>query len=272
VNTLNVLQSFFNKIPKIKCFHWTSGLILTIIVFIYGCGSLVYHVVEPGETLYSISWMYGYDYKTVAKWNGIKSPYILHKGQRLRVAPYDLKHATNAEKIAAKSVGNSITASGDKSKDVTDGDDKPINVAAHSFQKSIKYNSQPNQRMVWFWPVKEGRVVQTFEAKDPGKLGIDVAGKDGQTIYSASNGTVVYSGNGLPLYGKLIIIKHNEMYLSAYAHNKKLLVKEGDEIKAGQPIALMGNTGSNHTKLHFEIRLDGKPVDPMHYLPEQMPN
>lgn len=233
----------------------------------------MYHVVEPGETLYSIGWLYGYDYKTVAKWNGISSPYILHKGQRLRVAPYDVKNTTNAEKrIAQSAVRNSVTASGGGSKDVTDGDDKPINVAAHSFRKSIKYNGNFSQRLVWRWPVKEGRVVQTFVASDPGKLGIDVAGKEGQTIYSASNGTVVYSGNGLPLYGKLIIIKHNDVYLSAYAHNKKLLVKEGDEIKAGQPIALMGNTGSNNTKLHFEIRRDGKPVDPMHFLPEQSPN
>jgi lipoprotein NlpD len=83
---------------------------------------------------------------------------------------------------------------------------------------------------------------------------------------------VVYSGQGLPLYGKLIIVKHNETYLSAYAHNKKLLVKEGDAVKVGQPIALMGNTGSNNTKLHFEIRRDGKPVDPLHFLPAKQPN
>ena len=232
----------------------------------------MYHVVEPGETLYSIGWMYGYDYRTVAQWNRINSPYILHKGQRLRVTPYDFKRATNTKNITSKSVRKSVTASSGDSKDVTGGDDKPIDIKAHSFQKSIKHKSHSSQGMVWYWPVKEGRVIQTFEANDPGKLGIDVAGKEGQTIYSASNGTVVYSGNGLPLYGQLIIVKHNDMYLSAYAHNKKLLVKEGDEIKAGQPIALMGNTGSNSTKLHFEIRRDGKPVDPMHFLPEHTPN
>ena len=272
MNTSNSLPDPFDKVTKIKCFHWTSGLILTIIGFIYGCGGQVYHVVEPGETLYSISWMYGYDYKTVAKWNGINSPYILHKGQRLRVAPYDLERATYAEKRTAKSIRKSVTASRDDSKDVTGGDDKPINVATHSVPKSIEYNNHTNHQLGWYWPVKEGKVIQTFVGNDPGKLGIDIAGKQGQTIYSTANGTVVYSGSGLPLYGKLIIIKHNDKYLSAYAHNKKLLVKEGDVIKAGQPIALMGNTGSNITKLHFEIRRDGKPVDPMHFLPEQLPN
>jgi lipoprotein NlpD len=272
VNILNIRQNLFNKIQKFRCFRWTSALILTIIAFIYGCGGQVYHIVEPGETLYSISWIYGYDYKTVAKWNNIHSPYILHKGQRLRVAPYDLKRATYAEKATAKSVRKSVTASRGHSKDVTGRDDKPIDIHTQSFQKSIKYSGHSHQRLVWHWPVKEGKVIQTFVANNPGKLGIDVAGKEGQTIYSASKGTVVYSGTGLPLYGKLIIIKHNDMYLSAYAHNKKLLVKEGDEIKAGQPIALMGNTGSSNTILHFEIRRDGKPVDPLYFLPERTPN
>jgi lipoprotein NlpD len=270
---------WIQRLSQIKQFHWTYASILTIIVVLYGCGAHVFHIVEPGETLYSISWMYGHDYRTVAQWNHIQSPYILHKGQRLRVAPSanDSNKSENdrpQSKRVAKTtpVKKPVTGSGHRSKAGTTQADKPNEINNHSPQKSNKYSSYSNQSLVWSWPVKEGRITQRFVANTPGKSGIDVAGKQGQTIYSASNGMVVYSGQGLPLYGKLIIIKHNEMYLSAYAHNKKLLVKEGDEIKAGQPIALMGKTGSNNTKLHFEIRRDGKPVDPLHFLPAARPN
>ncbi|KPJ87723.1 MAG: hypothetical protein AMJ53_17710 [Gammaproteobacteria bacterium SG8_11] len=247
---------------------------LTIIGVLSGCGSHVYHVVEPGETLYSISWMYGHDYRTVAQWNDINSPYVLHKGQRLRVAPSanDRVKSDNERVANTATVRKSVTGSAGSTKAGTGQADKPNKINKQTPPNSINYSHYSNQKLVWSWPVKEGRLIQTYVANSPGKLGIDVAGKDGQTIYSASNGMVVYSGQGLPMYGKLIIIKHNETYLSAYAHNKKLLVKEGDEVRAGQPIALMGNTGSNNTKLHFEIRRDGKPVDPLHILPAKRPN
>jgi lipoprotein NlpD len=263
------------KFTKIKRFHWTSAIFLTIIANLYACGGHLYHVVEPGETLYAISWMYGQDYKTVAQWNNIRPPYILHKGQRIRVAPI-----ANERLTVAKSSKNSVTGSIGTSKDAHLGADKPDKINKHkSSTKTTKYvyrhssnNNTNNAHLVWRWPVKQGTVTQTFKANDPGKRGIDIEGKEGQTIYSSSTGTVVYSGNGLPLYGNLIIIKHNDTYLSAYAHNKKLLVKEGDEIRAGQAIARMGNTGTNDIKLHFEIRRDGKPVDPMSFLPYRMPN
>jgi lipoprotein NlpD len=271
---VNTFQRYLNKFTKIKWFHWTSGSILTIIGALHGCGGHVFHIVEPGETLYSISWMYGHDYRTVAQWNNIESPYILHKGQRLRVASSVNGRAKPDNERVAKTttVRKSVTGSGSSSKAATAQADKPNKIDNQSPQNSIHYSGYSNQKLVWFWPVKEGKVIQTFVANHPGKLGIDVAGKDGQSIYSASNGMVVYSGQGLPMYGKLLIIKHNETYLSAYAHNKKLLVKEGEEVKAGQPIALMGNTGSNNTKLHFEIRQDGKPVDPLHFLPAKQRN
>jgi lipoprotein NlpD len=280
----NKRKHWIHKLTQITQIHWTYAPILTIIVFLWGCGGHVYHIVEPGETLYSISWMYGHDYRTVAQWNHIKSPYILQIGQRLRVAPSANDRITSENdgsengrppvKRVAKStpVKKSVTASGHRSKASTSRADKPNENNNHSSQKSIKYSRYTNRNLVWSWPVKEGTIVQTYVANSPGKQGIDVTGKEGQTIYSASNGMVVYSGQGLPLYGKLIIIKHNETYLSAYAHNKKLLVKEGDAIKVGQPIALMGKTGSNNTKLHFEIRRDGKPVDPLHFLPAKRPN
>lgn len=260
-------QGFFNNFTKIKYFHWTSTTIVMIILGAHGCGSHVYHVVEPGETLYAISWMYGHDYKTVAQWNHIASPYVLHKGQRIRVVPNDSgrSKATLSDEVSDR---KSITGSVGQSKEANRGADKPNEITA---QLPNKTYHEHHQGVYWRWPVRNGRVIQAFEANNPGKRGIDVAGNDGQTIYSASKGTVVYSGSGLPLYGKLIIIKHNETFLSAYAHNKKLLVKEGEEIRAGQPIARMGNTGTNSTKLHFEIRRDGKPVNPLYYLPEKSP-
>lgn len=118
----------------------------------------------------------------------------------------------------------------------------------------------------WLWPTK-GRVVKNFSAGDQGNKGIDIAGQRGQSITSTAAGTVVYSGNALRGYGNLIIVKHNEHYLSAYAHNDRLLVKEGQSVKAGQKIATMGSSGTNSVRLHFEIRYQGKSVNPKRYLP-----
>jgi lipoprotein NlpD len=117
----------------------------------------------------------------------------------------------------------------------------------------------------WRWPAK-GKVVTSFSRS--GGKGIDIAGKFGQVIVAASDGSVVYSGSGLIGYGQLIIVKHNKRYLSAYAHNNKILVKEGDTVKGGQRIAEMGRSGSNRAMLHFEIRRDGKPTNPVRYLPK----
>ena len=117
----------------------------------------------------------------------------------------------------------------------------------------------------WQWPAR-GEVVTSFSRS--GGKGIDIAGSFGQAIVAASDGEVVYSGSGLIGYGQLIIVKHNKRYLSAYAHNNKILVKEGDTVKGGQRIAEMGRSGSNRALLHFEIRRDGKPIDPVRYLPK----
>jgi lipoprotein NlpD len=117
----------------------------------------------------------------------------------------------------------------------------------------------------WRWPAR-GKVVTSFSAS--GRKGIDIEGRFGQTVMAAAGGRVVYSGSGLIGYGQLIIVKHNKRYLSAYAHNNKLLVKEGDAVKGGQRIAEMGRSGPNRALLHFEIRRDGKPIDPLRYLPK----
>jgi lipoprotein NlpD len=110
-------------------------------------------------------------------------------------------------------------------------------------------------------------ILQEYSSVDPGKRGLDIGGRRGDQVRSAAAGRVVYTGSGLPRYGKLIIVKHNETYLSAYAHNDELLVREGDSVHAGQRIATMGSTGTSSVRLHFEIRENGKPVDPLRYLP-----
>ncbi|MGY5652210.1 murein hydrolase activator NlpD [Vibrio cincinnatiensis] len=133
--------------------------------------------------------------------------------------------------------------------------------------KTVIKSKQPNDKVAkWLWPTK-GRVIKSFSAGDQGNKGIDIAGQRGQPIISTAAGSVVYSGNALRGYGNLIIIKHNDHYLSAYAHNDQLLVKEGQSIKAGQKIATMGSSGTNSVRLHFEIRYQGKPVNPQRYLP-----
>ncbi len=118
----------------------------------------------------------------------------------------------------------------------------------------------------WLWPTK-GTVIKNFSAGDQGNKGIDIAGQRGQAVVATADGTVVYSGNALRGYGNLIIIKHNEHYLSAYAHNDQLLAKEGQTVQAGQKIATMGSSGTNSVRLHFEIRYQGKSVNPKRYLP-----
>jgi lipoprotein NlpD len=227
-----------------------------------GCGSHVYHFVEPGETLYSISWAYGHDYRQVAQWNKISPPYVVKRGQRLRVAAPSEVVARKPEK---RTNNNQLAKSGTSDKESGTVADKQV-VAKTTTQDPLINN----KILEWQWPTRGGKVVQTFDAKDPGKRGVDVAGQFGQPIYTAAPGQVVYSGGGLSHYGKLIIVKHNETYLSAYAHNKRLLVKEGELVKPGQLIAEMGSTGTNTTKLHFEIRRDGKPVNPLRYLPKKM--
>ncbi|MFW5425848.1 MAG: peptidoglycan DD-metalloendopeptidase family protein [Methylophagaceae bacterium] len=198
--------------------------------------------VKKGDTLYSISWRYGMDYKTLAKYNSIRSPYRLAIGQKLRFKPIR-------------------TASKPKPKPTTTKPVKPT---------KPKPSTKPsvNTKLTWQWPTK-GKVISTYSKSATGRKGIDIAGKAGQTIVAAASGKIVYAGNGLPRYGNLLIVKHNDVYLSAYAHNTKLLVKEGDYVKAGQKIARLGSTGTQRNQLHFEVRRNGKPVDPMRFLPKR---
>ncbi|MGB2130523.1 MAG: peptidoglycan DD-metalloendopeptidase family protein, partial [Marinobacterium sp.] len=120
----------------------------------------------------------------------------------------------------------------------------------------------------WQWP-HAGRILSSFGGGQPANTGIDIVGKQGDRVSAAAAGVVVYSGNGLLGYGNLVILNHNSQYLSAYAHNSRIFVREGDKVKAGEKIAEIGSTGAARTMLHFEIRRDGNPVDPMRYLPKR---
>ena len=133
--------------------------------------------------------------------------------------------------------------------------------------KSVEsLKKQQPEALAWVWPAT-GRVLRGFS--EGGNKGLDISGRTSSPVRAAARGRVVYSGSGLVGYGKLIIVKHNKSYLSAYAHNDRLLVKEGDSVRGGQRIAQMGQTGTQEVKLHFEIRRDGRPVDPLIYLPRR---
>lgn len=238
-----------------------------IVVLLSACGGHVYHVVERGETLYSIGWIYGYDYRLLAQWNGIEEPYYLNPGQRLRVAPPLGEVASISAPVTR--ISDRITERSAPISGPTQALPEVIDKTAGPVS-APPVKPQPVYRpLVWQWPTNGGEILQTFSAKDPGRQGVDIAGEVGTHIIAAASGRVVYAGGGLARYGKLIIVKHNETFLSAYAHNDKLRVKENEEVEAGQFIAEMGNTGTQRTKLHFEIRRNGKPVDPLQYLPKR---
>lgn len=219
-----------------------------------------YYTVKKGDTLYSISWRYGMDYKDVARMNGISSPYTIYVGQKIRFKPNRRSTATS-QSAKTRPVQPAPAPKPTAKPKATASKPKPSPAPA-------RQTFVGNQNLQWRWPT-EGRVVSTYSNSSPGRKGIDIAGKAGQTVIAAASGKVVYSGNSLPRYGNLLIIKHNDVYLSAYAHSDKLLVKEGEIVKGGQKIALMGRTGTQRDQLHFEIRRNGKPVDPIRFLPKR---
>lgn len=212
-------------------------------------------IVVAGDTLYSIAWNADLDYKDVARWNAIPPPYLLQPGQRLRLTP-----PANIPPIArptpTPTAKTRPAQTGKKSKSRP-----PSRPRTTPPPRPASADFGP-----WVWPVR-GKVIHSYAAKT-GSNGIDIAGTPGQAIYAAADGRVVYSGGGLRGYGQLIILKHNDDFLSAYAHNDKIFVKEGDVIKRGHRIAAMGSSGADRTKLHFEIRRGGVPVDPTQYLPK----
>ena len=195
------------------------------------------HVVRRGETLSAIAWRYGLDYRSIAKWNRIRAPYAIYPGQKLALRGASASTGRAQAKKAGAGSGAKRPAT-------------PSAVPAGG----------------WTWPAR-GELVQGFGKGDRG--GIDIAGRRGQPVVAARDGRVVYTGSGLVGYGRLVIIKHSERLLTAYAHNDRVLVREGQTVRAGHKIAEMGSTGAERVKLHFEVRRDGKPLNPLKYLPRR---
>ncbi|MDH5485300.1 MAG: LysM peptidoglycan-binding domain-containing protein [Gammaproteobacteria bacterium] len=202
-------------------------------------------IVQKGDTLYSISRRESLTPGQLSRWNRLRKPYAIYPGQKLALRP------------PAESRGRSTSTASTTAKP------EVVKTGAQSITDSDALPSRVSQ---WHWPV-DGKVVKTFKAGDTARKGIAIAGNRGQTVKAAAAGKVVYSGNGLISYGNLVIIKHSSSFLSAYAHNRKLTVKEGDSVKVGQIIAHMGIVEKGRSQLHFEIRKDGKPVNPLIYLP-----
>lgn len=245
------------------------GLLLTIftILLLSACsGQGTRHGLHPdtykvrkGDTLYSIAWRYKLDYRALARWNAIQPPYTIYPGQRLKMRP-----AAQTAQAKAQSKTQPATAKERKTQAKTRSAVKKTTPPRTSETRTA--SAKP---LHWTWPT-QGEVVRRFSKKSTGKKGIDIAGKAGQAVKATADGRVVYSGSGLIGYGKLIIINHDKNYLSAYAHNRKLLVKEGEHVNAGQKIAELGRSGTtDRPLLHFEIRHNGRPVDPLKYLPKR---
>ncbi len=211
--------------------------------------------VRPGDTLYSIAVANDLDWRDVARWNGIRNPRDLRAGQILRLTPPG-QTARAAANTPPRAVPHQPSSA------------KPTSQSASTRSNA----SVSSQGVAWQWPVN-GRVLSRFIDQSKQQKGLILAGQIGEPVRASAAGEVVYAGNGLPGYGNLLIIKHNSTWLSAYGYNRSLLVKEGQSVRAGQVVATMGRrdgrakdkTGS----LLFQIRRDGKPVDPMAYLPSR---
>lgn len=203
-------------------------------------------VVQRGDTLFRIASANGISTMDLAMWNSIAPPYVIYPGQRLRLYPRGGRRGTAVVVQATPPA--------------------PRPGATRPAPAAPVVTAPAASPVAWRWPA-EGDLVGRYAAGEPTRQGIDIAGRSGAPVRAAGDGVVVYSGSGLVGYGELVIIKHNDAWLSAYGHNRTRLVNEGQLVKAGQQIAEMGRTGAARDMLHFEIRYNGKPVDPLGYLP-----
>ncbi|TFB43100.1 peptidoglycan DD-metalloendopeptidase family protein [Pseudomonas sp. F01002] len=227
------------------------------------------YVVRPKDTLFSIAFRYGWDYKALAARNNIPTPYTIHPGQTIR---FDGR--TGSTPTPVVSATDSTPSSSLKTTVIrrqANGATTSTAVVAPSVASKPTPATMPPAGPAptgWGWP-SNGILIGKFSSNGSLNKGIDIAGDLGQPVLAASDGTVVYAGSGLRGYGELVIIKHSDTYVSAYGHNRRLLVREGQQVKVGQTIAEMGSTGTDRVKLHFEIRRQGKPVDPLQFLPRR---
>lgn len=218
---------------------------------------ILYHIVAPDETLYSIAWRYELDFQQLAAVNGLQPPYPLHAGQKLSL---DMSKRPTRPAMANAARKPAVTAYPIKDSAPAPKPSPPPKVVLP------EPPSLPKSGWQWQWPVR-GRVAREYDANSILK-GISIYTGSGEKVVAAAPGVVVYAGEGLRGYGKLIIVKHSEEALSAYAHNSRILVKENQEVKQGQQIAEVGVDNTSRHRLYFEIRENGKPVDPLKRLPK----
>lgn len=228
------------------------------------------HEVRAGDTLYSIAWRYGWDFRALARANDIEPPYRIYPGDRIRLdaaadggdEPASGSPSPPPSKTAASEQASATASEGDSGG--ADDPDSSSTAAGESGGDDTLVSGTPG----WQWPA-EGELVGRFGEDDMSGRGITLTGRAGAPVRAAARGRVVYRGNGLTGYGNLLIIKHNSQWLSAYAHNERMVVEEGSAVDAGERIATMGASGTYRTQLHFEIRRDGEPVDPEPLLPKR---
>jgi lipoprotein NlpD len=222
------------------------------------------YVVRRGDTLFSIAFRYGWDYKALAARNQIPEPYTIRVGQTIR---FDGRSGGAVATRGPGVVSSTSTTTSSSGSVKTTVISKPVAVVSPSAGAVSTMPAGPSPKG-WVWP-SNGILIGKFSSNGSLNKGVDIAGDLGQPVLAASDGSVVYAGSGLRGYGELVIIKHSDTYVSAYGHNRRLLVREGQQVKAGQTIAEMGSTGTDRVKLHFEIRRQGKPVDPLQFLPRR---
>jgi len=253
------------------------------------------YTVKRGDTLYGIALDLGLDYRDLAAWNGIGNASVIRVGEVLRIRPpaaaaapegVQVKPVTSAGAVESRPLGAPAERAlppakpdeatiarieprpGEAKPEARPPEAKPEAPPPKPAAEKAATPGEDDDKMDWAWPLS-GKVIAKFS--DPSNKGVDIAAKTGDAVLASAPGRVVYSGSGLRGYGRLVIIKHNQTFLSAYAHNSQVLVKEGQNVTRGQKIAEVGATDTDSPRLHFEIRQLGKPVDPLKFLPEPPP-
>jgi lipoprotein NlpD len=253
-----------------------------------------YYRVRRGDSLHTIAFKLGMDWRNLAEWNGIRAPYIIHPDQELRLSPPPSRGSDAVVTRPARTPATAVSSEQPRPTAGTSSTPAPpaaatapavqaeVSVPPGQAEASVPAGrpaGEPAPRpgapsapttdpAAWLWP-SEGRLLSTFRANDPARNGIEIGGSEGQPVLAAARGEVVYSGSGLIGYGELIIVKHSDRMLSAYAHNRRRLVAEGQQVAAGEQVAEMGRDERNRALLHFEIRVNGTPQDPLKYLPRR---
>ena len=230
-----------------------------------------YYRVSKGDTLFSIAFRYGMDYRTLASMNHIDVPYIIYPNQKIRLVKSQ-QTVVSSTPVQSTKVKDSQTKPKTQQTEAATPRvvqvNKPAPIVNHPIKVLPKVVNTPQNAPNWRWPVV-GSVIRSFSNSGVSSKGIDIKGTVGKPVIAAADGSVVYAGNGLIGYGNLVIVKHNDEYLSAYAYNQSILVKEQQLVKAGDSLAIIGGKGNERPLLHFEIRRDGQPIDPLKVLPKQ---